>query len=78
MTATLTVAYRDPERTVSEHYADVCAAGEAIAAIAEQMDAEITPGPVTAGRNGHLTVDRDIDAPIRISQVVAFYEITED
>jgi hypothetical protein len=78
MTATLKVVFRDSPRTITEHHPDTCAAGEAVAALAAQLAAEITPGPVTSGRTGFLTADQDIDAPIRMSRIVAEYEIVED
>jgi hypothetical protein len=33
---------------------------------------------LTSGRTGFLTADQDIDAPIRMSRIVAEYEIVED
>lgn len=77
MSARLTVVFRDPPQSRTELFDDTCAAGEAVAAIATQLGAEIAPSLVTQGRGGHLLRDRATDAPIRISEVVATYDIEE-
>ena len=77
MTAQLTVIFRDPARSLDEFHPSAAAAAETVAALAARMGAEIQPGPLGKDCSGHLLRDRDIDAPIRISEVVAEYSIEE-
>lgn len=77
MSAQLTMVFRDPPRTVRETYDDTCAAGEAVAALATEMGAEVMAGLGGAARGGHLLLNRPTAAPIRITEVVADYTIEE-
>lgn len=77
MGARLTVEFRDPERSVTEMYDDVRAAGEAVTEIAAEMGGEVSPGLGIDARSGHLLCDRPTNAPVRISEVVGTFRIEE-
>ena len=77
MSAQLTMVFRDPPRTVRETYDDTCSAGEAVAALAAEMGAEVMPSLFGRSRGGYLLLDRPTEAPVRITQVIADGDIEE-